>query len=140
MSGEKIRKKAQILLDIILPNFVLDPNMPTDDEASALYEMWKRAPQGEKSFAHGDRSMVNAWKAKGLVDGISDCLSLTDKGRKVIRDMVTNEPNSFDKTAKMPAYSNIKEAQKKRRNPVTGKVETCRKTAFNLSRNRKSGR
>ena len=113
---------AQFVLDIILPkNMYSDPNTPTDSEATALYSLWKESPPGgvDRFIVPAQhKPLINAWKAKGLVHGFSDSLELTDKGRKLIIEMVTNEPNSFEKKAQMPRYSDVrakKEALKEAR-------------------------
>ena len=106
------RVDAQIILDIILPKEMKmhDPNNPSDREVEALYAMWKTSPPGANVFSVPveHRGLINQWKAKGLVSGFSDSLSLTDKGKKVIIEMVTNEPNAFEKSAKAPSYSQVK--------------------------------
>lgn len=132
MSKKKMSKEAQVILDLIMPKLVMDHNMPTDKEASALYNLWKSSPEGTDVFSSKDKDMVQSWKIKGLVDGMSSSLALTDKGRKLIMDMVTNEPNRFDKSAESPRYNKIKAAQKdKKRGGKTGT-----KTAFNLRRSK----
>lgn len=104
-------KKAQIMLDIILPKHIsLDPKAPSDTEAAALYKLWKGSPPGTESFRvpPGMIEHMSSWKIKGLVDGMSDGVVLTDKGRKLIIEMVTNEPNAFAKEAEAPRYSVVK--------------------------------
>ena len=130
------KKKGQFILDIILPkDFRPAKSLPTDEEAKALYSMWKTSPTGTGRFSLKDddsRRFLNAWKVKGLVSGISDNLELTERGRKLIVEMVTNEPNAFSSSARIPSYSEIvrvKTAEKE------GKRE-----AFNLRRRRETDR
>ena len=127
--GKKQNKKAQVFLDIIMPSLILnDPDMPTNEEARSLYDMWKCSEPGHSKFSCDNMSMVNAWKTKGLVDGISEELTLTQKGRRVLMDMAIGEPNQFEKKA-MPSYSQIKTRKGKK---DTGNT----KTAFNLKERR----
>lgn len=127
----KISKESQYILDIILPkNFRPSRNLPTNEEASVLFSLWKRCP-GDLVFAlnENEKKFMNAWKAKGLVSGMSDSLQLTDKGKHIIVEMVTNEPNSFDKNATSKKYSDIVEAKKTHNEKLT-------KKAFNLKEER----
>lgn len=139
-----MKKKAQIMLDIILPkNIRMDRNSPTDNEAGALYSMWKSSPPNTQTFKVPDeyRRHINAWKSKGLVEGFSDSLFLTDKGKKLIIEMVTSEPNSFCKNASGPVYSQVK-AQKeaiKNANKIKGASKNKRES-FNLKKERDARR
>lgn len=135
------KRKAQIMLDIILPkNIRMDSSSPSDVEASALYEMWKSSPPGTKEFMVPKTMVrhINAWKANGLVAGFSNSLSLTDKGKKLINEMVTSEPNSFDKRASKPKYSSVK-ARKRQINSRKLKAASKQVRPFNLRRQRDEG-
>ena len=135
------KRKAQIMLDIILPkNIRLDSSSPSDVEASALYDMWRESPPGTNAFSvpKGMLRHINAWKTKGLVEGFSNSLALTDKGRKLINEMVTSEPNSFEKKASMPKYSTIK-AHKRLINSRRLKAASKQAKPFNLRRERDEG-
>ena len=88
----------------------------SDTDASLLYDIWKAAPPGSRTFAPpqgSDPGKIMALKAKGLIAGFGDRLELTQKGRKVVVEMVTHEPNAFSKQSEM-AYSEIKRAASKR--------------------------
>lgn len=122
---------AQIILDIILPKEMMDPNSPSDREAEALYTMWKSSPPGVETFSvpMEHKGLINQWKSKGLVSGFSDSLSLTDKGKSVIIEMVTSEPNAFEKSAKAPSYSQVKAKKKS-----SGKTGIKQAQAYNRKR------
>jgi hypothetical protein len=128
------KKESQFILDIILPrDFRPTKNLPTDDEAKALYAMWKTSPTGTGKFSlnDNDKKFLSSWKIKGLVSGIADSLELTEKGKKLIVEMVTNEPNAFTSSL-VPSYS---EVTRTKRAGKSGK--TLGKEAFNLNKERK---
>jgi hypothetical protein len=129
-----------------MPNFfVLIPrgsgqqaNLLTDEEADTLYGMWKSAPPGNKRFQapYGKARAIQSLKAKGYVTGMDD-VELTERGRKIIVEMATREPNALDRRA-MPAYSDMQKSAKRARQTFTGKRT---KTAgdqrpFNLKRSK----
>ena len=128
---------AQLILDIILPKeFNMRTNGgPNDKEANALYDLWKGSPSGCDSFEVPDnnRHYINSWKASGLVEGFSGSLNLTDKGKKLIIEMVTNQPNSFSKEAKAPKYSEVR-AKKSMSNIKRASKEESK--GFNLRRSK----
>jgi len=128
------KKESQFILDIILPkDFRPTRNMPTDDEAKALYAMWKTSPTGTGKFSlnDADKNFLSSWKIKGLVSGIANSVELTDKGKKLIVEMVTNEPNAFS-SSMPPSYS---EVTKTKCAEKSGK--SMSKEAFNLNKERK---
>lgn len=137
------RVDAQFVLDIILPkNMYTDHSAPNDAEANALYSLWKDSPPGGDNFVvpTHHRHLINAWKAKGLVQGFSDSLSLTDKGRKLIIEMVTNEPNSFAKNAKAPRYSEVRAKKAASKKPRTKQASNPGPKAFNMRKSRNDGK
>jgi DNA-binding MarR family transcriptional regulator len=98
---------AQSLLDIL---FSREAGL-TDEEARALYAMWRNSPVGARHLAAletANSKAVNALKTKGYVAGYGDTMVLTEKGKKVIVEMVTHEPNTFNKKANDVSYSGIK--------------------------------
>jgi hypothetical protein len=131
-----------------MPNFfVLIPRdagqqaqLLTDEEADILYGMWKSSSPGARGVAppSGKSGAVRSLKAKGYVSGI-DVLELTERGRKVIVEMATREPNALDRRA-MPAYSDIKKSANKRsRQTFTRTVKSAGSSeanSFNLHRRR----
>lgn len=124
-------KTSQFILDIIMPRPKMsDPSMPSDAEAGALYSLWKSSPPGTNTFSVPieHRSMISAWKVKGLVDGMAEQLCLTDKGKKLIVEMVTNEPNAFSKKSASLSYNEIR-SKKKQDNE-----RRMSKKAFNIRR------
>lgn len=106
------KKTSQFILDIVLPKeFKMDTRRgPNDVEANALYSLWKNSKPGQEAFEvpNEHKQHINGWKANGLVEGFSNGLKLTDKGRKMIIEMVTSEPNAFEKNARSPLYSEVK--------------------------------
>jgi hypothetical protein len=130
-------KTSQFILDIILPKTRrADPMQPTDDEAGALYSLWKNSPPGAASFSlpREQKHMLSAWKVKGLVDGMADQLRLTDRGRKLIIEMVTSEPNAFSKGTTL-SYGDIRS---KKRSENERRLMT--RKAFNMKRIRHANR
>jgi hypothetical protein len=113
-------KQSQYLLDIILPkDFRPTKNVPTDEEAKALYTLWKDAPNGTSAFAldNGNKKFLSGWKVKGLVSGIAEHIELTEKGRKLIVEMVTNEPNAFSKSSAVETNKIVKNSMKDKKEP-----------------------
>lgn len=109
---EKIQPaSAQSLFDIIFPKEARTNANLSDGEASFLYTLWKSAPTGATSFQvppNADRKHVTALKTKGYLSGFGEGIELTDQGKKIIVEMVTHEPNSFEKHAQDVSYSGIK--------------------------------
>lgn len=130
---------AQSLFDLIFPKEMRIQAGLTDEEASVIYSMWKNSPVGSKQFAippSVDRKHVSALKTKGYLAGFGTGIELTEKGRKVIVEMVTHEPNSLDKQAKELPYSVVKAKVNKR--PIQALVKKQASKApeksFNLKR------
>lgn len=110
--GEKI---AQSLFDLLKPRLKTENSYLSDEEAGMLYAMWKDAPPGSNVFplpAGADKRMVMALKSKGMLSGYGEALEITDKGRKVIIEMVTNERNAFEKKSETISYNAIKQKAK----------------------------
>lgn len=106
----------------------------SDAEATLLYSMWKNAPPGAKAFkvpAGADNKYATGLKSKGYIVGFGDGLEITDKGRKVIVEMVTNEPNAFSKKASVP-YSQLKKKASRPKQSLVKKASRESKPAFNL--------
>lgn len=101
---------AQSLFDLIFPREMRIQAGLTDAEANALYTMWKNAPAGSTTFvpAESQGNIINALKTKGYVSNFGSTIELTDKGKKVIVEMVTHEPNAFEKNAQDVSYNQIK--------------------------------
>lgn len=131
---------AQSLFDLIFPKDMRVQAGLTDEEASVIYGMWKNSPVGSKQFAISpevDKKHISALKTKGYLAGFGSGIELTEKGRKVIVEMVTHEPNSLDKQAKEVAYSVVKAKVNKR--PIQALVKkqaskTPETPSFNLKR------
>jgi len=109
----------------------------SDEEAESLYLLWKNSPAGgilTASSKEGDAIM--GLKAKGYVRGFGNSLELTQLGKRLIREMATHEPNSFEKNAKVPSYSEIKnkKASRPRQSHVAkqSKVASRQGSVFNL--------
>jgi hypothetical protein len=103
-----------------LPSFsFLRRNAVSDEEAVKLYEMWAKSPPGGEIVAA--RAEAKALEAKGLIrargmqEGTACRFALTPEGKKIIIEMVTNVPNSFQADAKLPSYSKIKSKAKRAR-------------------------
>lgn len=102
---------AQSLFDLIFPKSMRIQAGLSDSEAHLLYNMWKGSPAGATNFmvpAGSDKRNVSALKTKGYLSGFGDGLELTERGKKVIVEMVTHEPNAFEKHAKEVSYTGIK--------------------------------
>lgn len=106
-----MQKAAQSLFDIVFPKSLRVQAGLTDAEANVIYNLWKGSPAGVTQFVlpeDVDRRLVNALKVKGYLAGISSGLELTERGKKVIVEMVTHEPNSFEKHANEISYNALK--------------------------------
>lgn len=115
------KKAQQSLFDLIFPKQQRQQAGLSDDEAGLIYQMWKNAPTGAQSFvvpADADSRTVFALKEKGYLFGMGPGLELTDKGKKVIVEMVTHEPNAFLKQARDVQYSSIKASTRPRQSLV----------------------
>jgi len=109
----------------------------TDEEARVLYDLWKTSKLGDRRFVPG-RSEINSLKAKGYLSGAME-LELTPRGKKVIVEMVTNEPSVLEKSSEPPPYSKIKAAAKKRpRQSFLQKKGSKEERAFNLRNTREA--
>jgi hypothetical protein len=86
----------------------------SDKEAAALYDLWKSSPAGKLVPSATPPDTVMALKMKGYVRGFGDSLELTSSGQRLIREMATHEPNSFEKNAKTPPYSKIRDKKASR--------------------------
>jgi hypothetical protein len=135
------RSEAQSLLDLIMPRLYIDATRLSDTEASTLYKLWNSSPTGARAFRvpEGiDSRTIFALKTKGYVSGFGDSLELTDKGRKILVEMVTNEPNALEKKSEI-SYSKIQEKkahQRPRQSLVKRASAEVKK--YNLSRSRKN--
>ncbi len=108
--SEKMTKRAQSLLDFILPKLYVDGAVLSDTEASTLYRLWNESPTGARVFrvpSEIDKKAIFALKTKGYLAGYGESIELTDKGRKILVEMVTNEPNALEKKSEI-SYSKIK--------------------------------
>ncbi len=102
---------GQSLFDILFPKSLRIQAGLSDSEANTLYNLWKGSPAGSASLmvqAGMESSYLNGLKTKGYLTGSGASLELTEKGKKVIVEMVTHEPNAFEKHAKEVSYSGIK--------------------------------
>ena len=116
------------------------PAAIADDEATLLYNIWKASPPGSNVFAPpngSDERKVMALKAKGFISGFGNRLEMTEKGRRIVVEMVTHEPNAFEVKQAMSSYSDIKKNGCKR--PVQSLLrkhaqaeDKAEKPAFNL--------
>jgi hypothetical protein len=89
-----------------------------DKEASFLYGLWKESSPGTNKFkiSNKDAGLISNLKKKGYISSSGDNLEFTDKAKKIIIEMVTNEPNALEKNSASLSYSKIKDknASKKR--------------------------
>lgn len=125
-----LQNQGQSLLDFFLPKFHRDGPGITDTEAKALYSMWKSSPPGSKTFAcAGSEGVITPLQLKGYVSGGNNGeVALTERGRKVIIEMVTNEPNALDKKADV-TYSSIQAKAKAGKRQIQS---FTKKASFNL--------
>jgi len=102
---------GQSLFDILFPKSLRIQAGLSDAEANTLYNLWKGSPAGATTLqaqAGIEASNLNGLKTKGYLAGFGNSLELTENGKKVIVEMVTHEPNAFEKHAKEVSYSGIK--------------------------------
>jgi hypothetical protein len=115
-TSSEIERESQSLFDIIFPKSLRYQSGLSDAEASVIYGVWKNSPVGAFVLpGDTDKKLVNSLKIKGYLAGFGSDLELTDKGKKVIVEMVTHEPNAFEKHAKDVSYSNIRSKSASRR-------------------------
>ena len=108
---------SQSLFDFIFPKTMRNQAGLSDTEANALYTLWKNSPKGATRFAATegiDSHSLVALKTKGYLVGFGNSLELTEKGKKIIVEMATHEPNAFEKHAETLSYSGIKATTNKR--------------------------
>jgi hypothetical protein len=133
---EKIKSEGQFMFEIFLPREMFDQLGLNDKEADVLYKMWKDSSPGSKKYSanNADSAAIVGLKTKGYVVGSGNELEFTEKGKKIIREMVTSEPNSFDKNSKSLSYSGIKnKSAKRQRQTFTKHADNAPKTEpFNL--------
>jgi len=126
-------KEGQFM-DILLVRRMIDNYMLSDSEAKVLYEAWANTPPGSKildSKSIGDKYLSSLNK-KRYIERKADGFVLTEEGRKVIIEMVTNQPNAFDRKASPPSYSQIKS-----KSASANKRAMKRKKAYNLKEAKK---
>lgn len=137
-AGEGPDAEAQSLFDLIFPKDMRAQIGLSDAEAGVIYKMWKNSPPGAQQFAvpaETDRGIVSSLKTKGYVAGFGNGIELTEKGKKVIVEMVTHEPNSFEKHAAEVSYNTIKAQTSKRpRQAFIKKQASKEPKSFNLKR------
>ena len=117
--------EAQSLFDVIFPKEKRQQVGLTDSEAGFIYDMWKNTPVGTTTFSvpkEVNKSMVNALKAKGYLVGYGASIELTERGKKIIVEMATHEPNAFSKKGEV-SYSEIK--AKANHRPIQALVNKC---------------
>jgi hypothetical protein len=128
------RKESQFM-DILLVRRMLENYTLSDSEAKALYEAWEKTPPGSRyldSSIMGDKYVASLNK-KRYIERRAEGFVLTEHGRKVIIEMVTNQPNAFDKKASPPSYSQIKS----RAASLNKRAVLKRKKAYNLKEAKK---
>lgn len=113
--ANKNQKESQFMFEIYFPREMMDGFGITDKEANFLYKLWKESSPGTKKFTSkkADNDVLIGLKSKGYVVGGEE-FEFTEKGQKIIVEMVTNEPNSFSKksnTSSTVSYSGIKSKQ-----------------------------
>jgi len=111
---------GQSIFDILFPKGFLDKINLNDDEARTLYDLWKASPAGSQTLTvqgNTNRRVIDALKTKGYVAGFGEDVELTEKGKKIIVEMVTHEPNAFEKHAKEMSYSGIKAKNAENKRP-----------------------
>jgi hypothetical protein len=133
---------GQSLFDFIFTKQLRADAGLTDPEANAIYTLWKNSPIGTtkfSSFSCGvENKILTALKTKGYLAGFGDNVELTEKGKKVIIEMATHEPNAFEKHAKQVQYSSILTKKASRRGRQTflkhaskdGKIFNLRKESI----------
>lgn len=118
-------------MDILLIRRLVEQHAISDSEAKALYEAWKQSPPGSKVLDANrlGEKYLSSLNRKKYISQNGDKFILTEQGRKVIIEMVTNQPNAFEKDPQPPSYSEIK----KKASDVRKKAQRRgRKMSFNL--------
>lgn len=106
-----MKRYAQSYFEILkfYPSFKLIKPIPiSDQEASTLYDMWAKSPPGHNKIeANGDEQIISSLSSKGYIRAATEGIEITDKGRAIIVEMVTNAPNALG-SKPMPTYRQIK--------------------------------
>lgn len=106
-----MKRLAQSYFEIMkmYPTFrIIRPIPVSDEEASTLYNMWLKAPPGSNQIVAGGKpEVLKSLQTKGYIRGSANAVEITDKGRAIIVEMVTNAPNALDGKP-MPTYRQIK--------------------------------
>lgn len=106
-----MKRYAQSYFEILkfYPSFRFVKPIPISDaEAQTLYDMWQKSPPGgNKIEAAGDAEVLKTLSSKGYIRSSSGGVEITDKGRAIIVEMVTNAPNALS-SKPMPTYRQIK--------------------------------
>jgi len=124
-----VAKEGQFM-DILLLRNIMESFSLSDAEAKALYKGWEETPPGSKvldAMAIGEKYLP-ALNKKKYIERKADGFVLTERGRKVIIEMVTNQPNAFEKEPERPSYSQIK----KKSAGINKRALLKRKKAYNL--------
>lgn len=111
-----------------LPDFFFNKkNRVTDDEAATLYKIWASSPPGQDIVAEG--STVNNLVTKGLIkprglqEGSGSRYSLTQEGRIILIEMVTNLPSVLKVDKEIPKLSKIRSRAKRARQTFVKRAE-----------------
>lgn len=105
----------------------------TDKEADALYSMWKTSSSNTTRYSSNalPKNMVLSLKTKGYIHGGLDQFELTEKGRKLIVEMATNESSILTSSHKSRTYSEIKQNKCARKRQTFTKKASIEKDGFN---------
>lgn len=108
-----------------LPNFFMKKNKITDEEATTLYKLWASSPPGQDIVAEG--ASVNNLITKGLLKPRSiqegSRYALTQEGRIILIEMVTNMPSFLKVDKELPKLSSIRSRAKRERQTFVKKAE-----------------
>jgi hypothetical protein len=127
--------KAAQFIDIILLKKFIEQNTLSDKEASSLYDAWCKIPPGSIEIPEGGipQKELKSLHIKGYISDEQGKTILTERGRKVIVEFVTNQPNAFARKKDNPTYNEIKHKASKR-----SRLAFKNKVAFNLRREKTS--
>lgn len=109
------------------PKYIKTKPYITDDEANKLYTLWANS-NTNKDIVIADDKEVSSLSKKGFLshketlDGSSSMYLITNDGKQIIVEMVTNIPNLLRKDATMPSYTKIKTKAKRLKQTFTKKA------------------
>jgi hypothetical protein len=119
------------LFYVIVPMTQVEQDKPSDEAVDALYKLWKSAPPGSKTLSASgiDSKLLRNLREYNVIQANGEAIELTDRGRRLISEMVTREPNSFLRNAGDVTYRRVRADKEAFNRPRQTHVQKRRATA-----------